>query len=410
MVYGCAVSTVHRRSNLSVQSRPAMSSTWLAQRLVWAITHRQFRYYYNPPLIDTTNQHFSSGNDQQLAALFRQFDTDKIRFAFGYGSGVFQQEGYGDSRPQIDVVHVVDQATTFHAANSATHPNHYSALLQLGVPTVAAVQNYGAGVYFNPYVSMRDNDSHECMVKYGVVTTDTALEDIREWSTLYIAGRLQKPVKHLHGDEKLQQANDQNLENAFKVALLLLLSKSGRSIVNASQIYEKIALLSYMGDPRMAVGGENPNKVKNIVSKQADKFAQLYRPYLERAMLRGDLASCGDGYDLRMKHQSIASAIATLPLHFRRQFLSGYTLKYAKEFKTDELAQRMIRGDAEVMTAGPFLNRILTDKWLKRQLASTLLSTIAYPALIQSLKGVFTAGAMKSARYAWEKKRKSWSV
>lgn len=38
------------------------------------------------------------------------------------------------------------------------------------------------------------------------------------------------------------------------------------------QLYEQITSISYLGDFRMYIGGENPNKVRNIVSKQFQYF------------------------------------------------------------------------------------------------------------------------------------------
>lgn len=356
-----------------------------------------------------SNQVISADIDHRLQLLFQQFPTDEIRHAFGYGSGVFQQSGYQNANPQIDVVHIVDDPTRFHNINAEKHGDHYSALLSLGMSAVTAVQEYGAGVYFNPYVPMKDELGNEAMVKYGVVSTDNAVKDIREWSTLYIAGRLQKPVRHLHGGQALAEANDHNLSSAFKLALLLLRRKRNQRPVSATEIFEKIALLSYMGDPRMAVGGENPNKVKNIVSKQLDKFAQLYRPYLEHAIECRDLTRVGNDFELRMGPESISQSLATLPLQFRRRLLKSYSAKYGSALSKDESARKVISGESKDMVVGPFLAEILADKNLKRALITTLQATIAYPALVQSLKGIFTAGIIKSTRYAWEKKRKSWA-
>jgi hypothetical protein len=43
----------------------------------------------------------------------------------------------------------------------------------------------------------------------------------------------------------------------------------------------------------MAVGGENPEKVANIVKAQMDYFRRLYAPILER--LGDHLVDCGHG-------------------------------------------------------------------------------------------------------------------
>jgi hypothetical protein len=36
---------------------------------------------------------------------------------------------------------------------------------------------------------------HGAMVKYGVVSTRSVLHDLHSWSSLYVAGRLHKPVR-----------------------------------------------------------------------------------------------------------------------------------------------------------------------------------------------------------------------
>lgn len=358
--------------------------------------------------INTANQLVPSENDQQLSLLFNQFPVNEIRYAFGYGSGVFQQAGYDKLRPQIDMIHIVDDPLRFHILNTERNRSHYSGLLCLGINAVLAVQNYGAGVYFNPYVALKDQEGNENMVKYGVVSTETALKDIQEWSTLYIAGRLQKPVKYLHGDETLRMANDHNLRSAFNLALLLLSRSKESELVTHTRIYEKVALLSYMGDPRMAVGGENPNKVRNIVSKQKEKFDFLYHPYLEESMQKGYLVRLGDKYEVRLNVDSVSQILATLPFQFRKKLLNSYRNKYKLQLLQDDSAEQVLLGNNIEMAVGPYLREILMDRGLKRTLMASLLATVAYPALIQSLKGIFSAGIVKSTKYALDKKRKSW--
>lgn len=88
---------------------------------------------------------------QQLLFSFRA----PIRFAFAYGSGVFSQGGSQKQRPMIDLIFGVSFTQHWHSLNLAQHRDHYSFMSKLGSGAVAYVQdNFGAGVYFNPYVEL----------------------------------------------------------------------------------------------------------------------------------------------------------------------------------------------------------------------------------------------------------------
>ena len=52
------------------------------------------------------------------------------------------------------------------------------------------------------------------MAKYGVVNIDTLCRDLSEWNTLYLAGRLQKPVKILRNDPQVLLSNHVSYDNA----------------------------------------------------------------------------------------------------------------------------------------------------------------------------------------------------
>lgn len=101
--------------------------------------------------------------------------------------------------------------------------------------------------------------------------------DLEEWETLYLAGRLQKPVKILRQDAKLGLATKSNLENAIRVSLLMLPEQ-----FSEEELFLKIAGLSYSGDFRMRIG-ENPYKVYNIV------YAQMVRLDLIQGRLQGEV-------------------------------------------------------------------------------------------------------------------------
>ena len=56
------------------------------------------------------------------------------------------------------------------------------------------------------------------MIKYGVVSMHHLTRDLEEWETLYLAGRLQKPVNVLRNAKLVTLANKTNLDNAVRVA------------------------------------------------------------------------------------------------------------------------------------------------------------------------------------------------
>src|SRR3978361_1307305 len=172
----------------------------------------------------------------------------------------------------IDFIFGVSYTQHWHSLNLTQHRDHYSALGSLGSGATSWVQDkLGAGVYFNPYVTVNGT-----LIKYGVVNLDTLCTDLSEWTTLYLAGRLHKPVKILRDDPRVRLANQDNLIFALRTALLLLPSD-----FNEHQLYGTIASISYMGDPRMSLPTENPNKVANIVLNQLPNFRRLYAPLIE---------------------------------------------------------------------------------------------------------------------------------
>lgn len=345
------------------------------------------------------NQNIVTSSSSALQNLEENFKTKSIRYTFGYGLGVFPQAGYekNASKPQIDLVHVVNDAVDFHTTNTKQYPEHYSFLRLLGVPAIVKVQELGAGVYYNPYVSMKDSEGNENMIKYGVVTVDDLLKDLTEWETFYLAGRLQKPVRHIYEvDHQLKKANQYNLESAFNLSLILL-ALGKKRLLTKKELYEKIALLSYMGDPRMLVGGENPNKVKNIVKRQMSYFEQLYAPSLNLALSKGFVKLESESIIPTDSAANFAEIIACLPKQFKIRVTQSYRKKFRGVYHPDSISDK----------ESAFLRAVSNDTHLRRTLMTTVLAITAKPALIQSLKGILTAGVVKSAKYAWEKKMKS---
>ena len=161
-----------------------------------------------------------------------------IQFACAYGSGAFTQDGYQNTKPMVDFIFGVTHAEHWHSLNLRQNPSHYSHLRLFGAKTVTDVQEYiGGRIYYNTDVIVNG-----IRIKYGVVSMHHLLRDLEEWETLYLAGRLHKPVKILREEAKVHLATQNNLKNAVKVALLMLPEK-----FSERDLFLKISGMSYRG-------------------------------------------------------------------------------------------------------------------------------------------------------------------
>uniref|UniRef100_A0A3P9I2M2 Phosphatidate cytidylyltransferase, mitochondrial n=1 Tax=Oryzias latipes TaxID=8090 RepID=A0A3P9I2M2_ORYLA len=202
--------------------------------------------------------------------ILAQFPQD-ISVAFAYGSGVFKQHGTSQGQMEknmLDFVFAVDDPVTWHTMNLLQNRKHYSILKLLGPAMISSIQSdYGAAVYYNTLVPVDGR-----MIKYGVISTESLIDDLLHWKTLYVAGRLHKPVKMLAQNEnaKLRAALVSNLKSAVTASILMLPESCSED-----DLFLQIAGLSYAGDFRMVIG-EDKSKVANIVKDNMQHFKTLY--------------------------------------------------------------------------------------------------------------------------------------
>lgn len=384
-----------------------------------------------------------------------------IRYAFAYGSGVFGQKsskgGSDGLSPHpnppkaveewqkggakiIDFIFGVTHTQHWHSLNLMQHPTHYSGVryLPYNSACISRIQDsWGAGVYFNPYITVNGT-----MIKYGVVNLDTLSKDLSEWNTLYLAGRLQKPVKILRDDPRIRLANQVNLISALRTALLMLPEK-----FTERQLYERIAGLSYMGDPRMNpyFASENPNKVSNIVGAQLPGFRQLYVPLINNlpnvqftdsrtprdpawekedairhtgnvADLASDVLGGADGLQLGqdMDPHKRGNMVRRLPRAFREKLYYQYKTKFqipGSAFSNilEESADEESSGGFRKREAGEFECRIAEEADLPEVMGKCVRSTVSWPSTSQSIKGAVTAGVGRGWKYYMEKRSKGQS-
>ncbi|KAG7304386.1 hypothetical protein JYU34_011326 [Plutella xylostella] len=302
-----------------------------------------------------------------------------LSFCFAYGSAVKPQTGNQSKQSMIDLIYCVENSFRWHAANMDQNPTHYSALKYLGKGFVARFQeNWGAKVYFNTLVELKEEN---VMIKYGVVSQKDLIADLLDWKDLYLAGRLHKPVEIIKQttSSQLQTALQSNLRSAVHTALLTL-----PETFSEYDFYFAISNLSYAGDFRMTFG-ENKNKVKNIVQPQLLNFRELYRPILQQFHVYVDF-STGDTQCHQDVHpETKLHHLMQLPMEPQQRIV-----KFWNKGGPQQDMEDVLRAIAHDIDCAVIIRQILKD-------------LVWQSSVRQSLKGILTAGFLKSIRYSAKK-------
>ncbi|KAG0697626.1 mitochondrial matrix Mmp37-domain-containing protein [Suillus ampliporus] len=310
-----------------------------------------------------------------------------IRYAFAYGSGVFEQAGYDklkgkEDMPMLDFIFAVTHSDHWHSINMQQHPGHYPMHARvLGSSFVSKMQEMSPGLWFNTFVPMKGVN-----IKYGVTTVDTLCADLLNWRTLYLAGRMHKPLRIIKDDARVRLTQQVNLTSALRTALLMLPES-----FTQRELFSAIAGISYSGDPRMVLPAENRGKVENMVSRQEDQFRELY----------WRLAQGLPGVRWTPGSKNVEQD--TSP-HARAAHLK----KLPEELLRHVHERAEGRGPPREADESAYWLRIAGDKELPGILDSEITKIVRYPATAQSLKGIVSAGMVKSVRYSAAKVSKWW--
>jgi translocator assembly and maintenance protein 41 len=317
------------------------------------------------------------------------FPQDNLVYSFGYGSGVFSQTLKNSTKKHegmLDLILVVDDTYKFHEANIQTFPHHYSSWLRWGGPSLITKMQRRFPLK-DAHVLFHVVDD-PVPIKYGVVDQEDLLRDLTQWESLYLAGRLHKPtLPLLSPPDNFVSAQDQNLHAAVAAALLLSMPSSSETTKDNNfcswdSLYRSIASLSYTGDFRMQVGGEDPQKLNKLVQApgQLHRFQNMYRPILDSYEEAGILSQ---------------KKLTTSPS-------SEYNDGDNKSFYDNG-----IEWNASDPTTISYLCDHLPQNLLDQtascssnDIQKALSATVAPAARHQSFKGVFTLGFRRSIQYA----------
>ncbi|KAK9842097.1 hypothetical protein WJX81_008323 [Elliptochloris bilobata] len=289
----------------------------------------------------------------------------------------------------LDFIFAVDSPIDWHHENIQMNRAHYSSLAYLGASAVVTnAECIGAGVHFNTSVPWQDQT-----IKYGVVGADVLLRDLRTWDTLYIAGRLHKPVLHLRRDAELSAAAEANLAAALAAGLLLLPSR-----FSTEELFCAVCGLSYLGDVRMGLA-EDKNKVQRIVAGSAPGLHALYRAHLEQ----GQEAAAA-----RLQRAPGGTWVQDTTVESRQRLVASLPpgvlerLAAALELPLGGGGGGSCSGNRAVAEA------VVLSGQHKQLLQAAIGGIVRGSSRRQAVAGFLMAGGARSAAYVWKKVVKAW--
>ena len=299
---------------------------------------------------------------------------DTISYAFAYGSGAITQQNEDLSGKMVDFIIVSNDSERFHKDNILKNPKHYSFVRLFGPEKLTLLQTqFGARVYFN--TNVRSNNR---LIKYGVISTDNFQADLLDWSWLYVAGRLQKPVLEVIPPTKaIQTQIKENRVNALQAALLQLPDS-----FSLEKLFQQIVGLSYHGDFRM-IFGEDRKKIEKIVTGGYPKFEELYKPLL------------ADDKRLTLRGNKIEQDNSTPSIYHRLNLLPmGVVDGLCTRYRTWDKRQR----DVEEVLFSMAHRHDIGD-----HVAGSMASIVSASSWRQTSKNALTAGVTKSIVYSSKK-------
>lgn len=212
----------------------------------------------------------------------------EINSANTYGSGYFNQ-GKNHEIQALDLILSVDNPNLWHTLNYEANPWMYKGSGMRGLLNYSEDASFpkGLGAFFTTYKG-RD---------YKLVVIDKRLlyDNLKTWNHFSLSGRFQKPTTLIidNSNGVLPSLMKENYDGAIKTAMLLC----PRTKFKIDDLYEKIALLSYLGDIRRIFHFEDPNKTRNIVEGAFDFFEEVYgnsdifKRFENNYILRNDISN-----------------------------------------------------------------------------------------------------------------------
>lgn len=264
----------------------------------------------------------------------------------GYGSGISKQKGQENRKVQVDLIVVVKDLKKWHRENVKLNPSDYSFTgRNFMTKCASSLLKKGGRICYMTYIPFMGHS-----FKIGTIEEKDFLDSLTLWDTYYLAGRMQKPILVVKANKEIKQAIENNRQMAIAATMLI----SDERKIPMTEFYETLVSLSYMGDTRMKFA-ENPHKISNIVKGNLEFFEDNYGV--------SDLYIGEKGY-IENKHSK--KIITSLPILLQ----------------------------ADIASKGGTYKKIITEFLTERN---------KNESSVQTIKGIFTSGPVKSIKYGLAK-------
>lgn len=190
--------------------------------------------------------------------------------AYGYGSGVVSQcKNNSFEKKDIDLIVIVNNLLEYFHKNMDMNPNEFtnSSRKYFQKATVEKLEK-GAPIVYIPHIQYQEH-----YFKTGIISKESLLSSCYDRTSSYVPFRLEKPCVEIScSDEEIHKAILYDRQVTLLLCLLLLKEdeKTMRDLIT------KICSISYLGDFRVKIKCEDPNKIRNLVDNQFDYFVEDY--------------------------------------------------------------------------------------------------------------------------------------
>jgi len=215
---------------------------------------------------------FKGRINSEKKKLIIDFETShpKSLAIIGYGSGIIPQDKNDpNDKKELDLIIVVDDLEAWLIENMKLHPEEFTAasLKYFKKATLANLEKGAPIIYFSRAMYQGQ------YIKRGIISKKQFLASCHNRSSSYVPFRLEKVTE-------LIKCDDKEIYNALvydhRITLMLALLMLSKEEQNLYDLITCICTMSFLGDFRMKIHCEDPNKIKNIVNKQLQYFCEDY--------------------------------------------------------------------------------------------------------------------------------------